>query len=84
MLKDRNFQSFKPYIDSGYSNPPKNNVTAKWETLREVLPDYKEGIVKIEENTPASDGTGGNRIYTYHINLLTDGKDIFYYTLQLK
>ena len=84
LLTDKDFQSFKPYIDSGYSNPPKSNVTARWETLREVLPGYKEGVVEIEETAPANDGTGGNRIYTYHINLLTDGKKIFYYTFQLK
>lgn len=84
LLQEKNFQSFKPYVDSGYSNPPKSNVTARWELLREVMPGYQEGVVEIEENTPAKDGTGGNRINTYHINLLTNGKGIFYYEFKIK
>ena len=84
LLTDRDFRSFKPYIDAGYSNPPKSNVSARWKILRDILPGYKEGVVEIEENLPANDGTGGNRIYNYSINLLIHGKEIFYYTLKLR
>ena len=84
LLHEKNFQSFKPYIDSGYSNPRKSNLTARWIILREVLPGFQEGIVEVEENVPADDNTGGNWIYTYHINLLSDDKEIFYYSFNKK
>lgn len=75
LLKDKNFVPLNSYIDK----PQKSNVDFNWETLRTIVGDYQEGIIKIEENVPANDGTGGNFINNYRIYLLADKKKIFYY-----
>jgi hypothetical protein len=75
LLKNKSFVSFNKYVD----NPKKSNVDFGWEMLRTVVGDYQEGIVKIEENVPSNDGTGGNFINNYRIYLLTTKDRIFYY-----
>lgn len=75
LLKDKNFIALNSYIDK----PQKSNVDFGWETLRTIVGDYQEGIIKIEENVPANDGTGGNFINNYRVYLLADKNKIFYY-----
>ena len=75
LLKDKNFLALNNYIDK----PQKSNVDFGWETLRTIVGDYQEGIIKIEENIPANDGTGGNRINNFRVYLLTTKDKIFYY-----
>lgn len=77
LLKDKNFPALKTYINT----PQKSNVDVSWETLRTIVGDYWEGVVTIQENIPANDGTGGNIINNYIVNLLATDKKIFYYTL---
>ena len=75
LLKDRNFVALNSYINK----PQKSNVDFGWEILRTIVGDYQEGIIKIEENIPANDGTGGNRINNFSVYLLTTKDKIFYY-----
>ena len=75
LLKDKNFVALNSYIDK----PQKSNVDFGWETLRTIVGEYQEGIIKIEENIPANDGTGGNRINNFRVYLLTTKDKIFYY-----
>jgi hypothetical protein len=75
LLRDRKFQPFKSYVDTA----PKTNVTFSWEALREVIPDYWEGVVRIEEFQNVNNGTGGNRIYNYRIDFLATEESIFHY-----
>ena len=77
LLKDKNFVPLNSYIDK----PQKSNVDFSWETLRTIVGDYQEGIIKIEESVPANDGTGGSRINNYRAYLLADKDKIFYYKL---
>lgn len=74
LLKYKKFVPLNSYIDK----PQKSNVNFGWETLRTIVGDYQEGIIKIEENVPANDGTGGN-INNYRVYLLADKNKIFYY-----
>src|SRR5437868_1362212 len=74
LLKERKFIPLNAYIDK----PQNSNVNFRWGTLRTIVGDYQEGIVKIEENMPANDGTGGS-INNYRVYLLGDKKNIFYY-----
>lgn len=75
LLKDKNLVPLNSYIDK----PQKSNVDFSWETLRTIVGDYQEGIIKIEEMLPANDGTGGNLIINYRVYLLADKNKIFYY-----
>jgi hypothetical protein len=75
LLKDKNFVALNGYIDK----PQKSNVDFGWEMLRTIVGDYQEGIIKIEENLPANDGTGGNFINNYRVYLLAGKNKIFYY-----
>ncbi len=75
LVKDKKFVALNSYI----YKPQKSNVDFGWETLRTIVEDYQEGIIKIEENVPANDGTGGNRINNYRVYLLADKDKIFYY-----
>jgi hypothetical protein len=75
LLKDKNFVALNSYIDK----PQKSNVDFGWETLRTIVGEYQEGIIKIEENVPANDGTGGNFINNYRVYLLATGDKIFFY-----
>jgi hypothetical protein len=75
LLKDKNFVALNSYIDK----PQKSNVVFGWETLRTIVGDYQEGIIKMEESLPSEDGTGGSFINNYRVYLLTDKKKIFYY-----
>lgn len=75
LLKDKTFVPFNDYINK----PQKSNVDFNWEMLRTVVGDYQEGIVRIEENVPSNDGTGGNNINNYRIYLLSTKDRIFYY-----
>lgn len=77
LLKDKKFVPLNSYIDK----PQKSNVNFGWETLRTIVGDYQEGIIKIEEYIPAKDGTGGNFINNYRVYLLADKNKIFYYKL---
>lgn len=75
LLKDKNFVALNSYIEQ----PEKSNVDFGWETLRTIVGEYQEGIIKIEENVPANDGTGGNFINNYRVYLLATGDKIFFY-----
>jgi hypothetical protein len=75
LLKEKRFIPFNKYVE----NPPKSNVAISWEILRTIVGDYQEGVVKIEENVPSNDGTGGNFINNYRIYLLSTNDEIFYY-----
>lgn len=75
LLKDKNFVALNSYI----VKPQKSNVNFGWETLRTIVGDYQEGIIKIEENVPTNDGTGGSFINNYRAYLLADKNKIFYY-----
>ena len=75
LLKDKNFVALNSYI----VKPQKSNVDFGWETLRTIVGDYQEGIIKIEENVPANDGTGGSFINNYRAYLLADKNKLFYY-----
>jgi hypothetical protein len=75
LLKDKKFIPLNSYIDK----PQKSNVNFSWETLRTIVGDYQEGIIKIEENIPANDGTGGNFINSYRVYLLAHKNKIYYY-----
>lgn len=75
LLKDKDFVALNSYIDK----PQKSNVHFGWETLRTIVGDYQEGIIKIEENVPANDGTGGNFINNYRVYFLATSDKIFYY-----
>lgn len=83
LLSQRNPAAFKAFIDSCQSNSGHSNVIARWEYLRDIMPGFQEGIVYIEESAPFNDGTGGNEIKSYRINLLSSGSTIFYYTFHL-
>jgi hypothetical protein len=75
LLKDKEFVPLNTYIDK----PQKSNVNVDWETLRTIVGDYQEGIIKIYEFVPANDGTGGNFINNYRVYLLANKNKIFYY-----
>ncbi|MFT3981632.1 MAG: hypothetical protein QM687_14250 [Ferruginibacter sp.] len=75
LLKDKNLFALNSYIEK----PQKSNVTFSWETLRTIVEDYQEGIIKIEEHLPVNDETGGSTINNYRIYLLADKNKIFYY-----
>lgn len=75
LLKDKDFVALNSYINK----PQKSNVDFGWETLRTIVDDFQEGIIKIEENVPANDGTGGSFINNYRVYLLADKNKIFYY-----
>ena len=75
LLKDKHFVALDSYIEK-YQ---KSNVDFGWETLRTIVGDYQEGIIKIEENVPANDGTGGNFINNYRVYILATSDKIFFY-----
>jgi len=75
LLKEKNFAPLNSYIDKSQ----KSNVDFSWETLRTIVGDYQEGIIKIEESVPANDGTGGSRINNYRVYLLANKDKVFYY-----
>jgi hypothetical protein len=75
LLKDSEFIPLNSYI----GKPQKSNVNFGWETLRTIVGDYQEGIIKIEEKLPANDGTGGNIVNHYRVFLLADNYKIFYF-----
>lgn len=76
-LKSGDFNSLNGYI----GNPPKSNVNFRWEVLRTIVGNYREGVVAVEEYVPANDGTGGSIINNYRINLLVNKGHIFYYRM---
>ena len=76
LLKHKDFGALKSFID----NQPGNNVPIQWVSLRDIMPGYQEGVVKIEEMTPATDSKHGNRMDYYYVNLLVAQNAIFYYS----
>jgi hypothetical protein len=77
LLNNKDFSSLKIYID----NPERSNVNFHWQALRTIVGDYQEGIIRIEENVPSNDGTGGSLYNNYKVYLLADRNKIFYYKL---
>lgn len=75
LLKDKEFVPLNSYI----TKPQKSNVAFGWEILRYIVEGYQEGIIKIEENVPANDGTGGSYINNYRVYLLANKDKVFYY-----
>lgn len=75
LLKDKEFVPLNNYI----TNPQKSNVHLSWETLRSIVEEYQEGIIKIEEYVPANDGTGGSIINNYRVYLLANKDKVFYH-----
>lgn len=74
LLKKKDFVNFKNFID----RHPKTNVDINWEILRDVIPGYQEGIVRITEYPLAGRDTDYT-IHNYEIKLLSTEKSIFYY-----
>lgn len=77
LLKEKDFASFKYFVD----NPPKTNVEIKWERLRDIIPGYQEGIVRITEY-PLTGRDTGYTIYNYSVKFLATEKSVFYYVFQ--
>lgn len=77
LLRNKDFISLNSYIEK----PQKSNVNFRWETLRTIFEDYKEGIIKIEETKPSYDGTGGSIINNYRVYLLSNEDKFFYYKI---
>jgi hypothetical protein len=75
LLQHKELQALKNFVHNRHAS----NVDIQWESLRDIMPGYQEGVIKIEDNKPANDGTGGNTIDYYYINLLTAENTIFYY-----
>lgn len=75
LLKDKEFAPLNSYI----TKPQKSNVDFGWETLRTIVEEYHEGIIKIEESIPANDGTGGSFINNYRVYLLANKDKVFYF-----
>lgn len=73
-LKEKDFISFKNFVD----NHPKTNVDIYWVILRDIIPGYQEGIVKIVEY-PLTGRDTDYTIYNYQIKFLTTDKNFFYY-----
>ena len=74
ILREKKFQPFKKYIDSA----DKRDNSIRWETLREIVGDNQEGVIKIELlKKVVSIGNVDN----YTIKLLADSNTIFFYEI---
>ncbi|MES2516282.1 MAG: hypothetical protein V4580_19160 [Bacteroidota bacterium] len=82
ILKTKNFTAFKKYADNLPSRS--KQISAHWVVLRDLTPDYKEGVFYFEKSIPDKENTDVSSVYTFRLRLITSEKKILYYELSEK
>lgn len=79
VLDTKNFVAFKKYADN-ITNGEKN-IRSHWEYLRDLTPNFKEGVFIFEKSIPHKDNPKISSVYTFRVTLITTDKSIAYYEL---
>jgi hypothetical protein len=73
LLRQKDFRTFKNYTDS-----PRANVEFQVKLIREIMPGFWEGVLKIEDFRQRGDDTTDRR-HLFQITLLSTDNYIFFY-----
>lgn len=83
LLADKDFRTFKTYIDTASKKyttvNPNSNVRAIWELKRDLTETYQECVIDADESFPSEDEPNISTVQRYRINVLATTKEIIYY-----
>lgn len=79
VLESRNFTAFKEFSDS-LSNPEKR-IRSYWELLRDLAPNFQEGIFVIEKSVPDETDPNVSSTFLFKVKMIVTKTQIVSYEL---